>query len=161
MCHLPVELKNQAYWAIKKLNLSLDETGKQRLLQLQELQELRHDAYENAEIYKEKTKAFHDRHIRRRTFQVNEKVWLYNSRLKLFPGKLRSRRDGPYVVMELFENRSVLISDIKSDKQFKVNGHRLKPYLTAELPTPADTINLHLLEVHEDVTVSPSSHQLS
>ena len=62
-CHLPVELEYQAYWAIKKLNLSLDEAGKQRLLQLQELQELRHDAYKNAAIYKEKTKAFHDRHI--------------------------------------------------------------------------------------------------
>ena len=49
-CHLPVELEHQAYWDIKKLNLSLDEAQKQRLLQLQELQELRHDAYENVEI---------------------------------------------------------------------------------------------------------------
>ena len=162
-CHLPVDLEHRAYWAIKKLNLSLDEAGKHRLLQLQELHKLRHDAYENAEIYKEKTKAFHDRHIRRRTFQVNEKVWLHNSRLKLFPGKLRSQWDGPYVVVESFDikvNGSVLISDIKFGKQFKVNSHRLKPYLTAEPPTPADKVNLHLLEVHEDVTtVTPSSHQ--
>ena len=120
------------------------------------------DAYENAEIYKEKTKAFHDRNITRRTFNVNEKVWLYNSHLKLFPGKLRSRWDGPYVVVESFDNGSVLISDPKSGKQFKVNGHRLKPYLTVEPPTPADKVNLHLPEVHEDViTVTPSSHQSS
>ena len=158
--HLPVELEHRAYWAIKKLHLSLDEAGKHRLLQLQELQELRRDAYENVEIYKEKTKAFHDRNIRRRTFNVNEKVWLYNSRLKLFPGKLRSRWDGPYVVVESFDNGSVLISDPKSGKQFKVNVHRLKPYLTADPPTPTDKVNLHLPEVHEDViTVTPSSHR--
>ena len=64
-CHLLLELEHRAYWAIKKLNLSLDEAGKHRLLQLQELQELMHGAYKNAEIYKEKTKAFHDRNIRR------------------------------------------------------------------------------------------------
>ena len=50
--HLPVELEHRTYWAIKKLNLSLDEAGKHRLLQLQELQELRRNAYENKEIYK-------------------------------------------------------------------------------------------------------------
>ena len=62
------------------------------------------------------------------------------------------------MLVESFENGSVLISDIKSSKQFKVNGHRLKPYLTTEPPTLADKINLHLLEVHEDVTtVTPSS----
>ena len=159
-CHLPVELENRAYWAITKLNLSLDEAGKHRLLELQELHELRRDAYENAEIYKEKTKAFHDQNIKRRTFQVNKQVWLYNSHLKLFLGKLRSRWDGPYMVVESFDNGSMLISDPKSGKQFKVNGHRLKPYLTTEPPTPADKVNLHFLEVHEDViTVTPSSYR--
>ena len=140
----------------------MDKAGKQRLLQLQELQELRHDAYENVEIYKEKANAFYEKYIRRRTFQVNEKFWLYNSRLKLFPGKLGSRWDGPYMVAELFDNGSVLISYTKSGKQLKVNGHYLKLYLTAELPTLADTVNLHLPEVHEDVTtISPSSHRFS
>ena len=118
--------------------------------------------YENAEIYKEKTKAFHDRNIRRQSFHVNENVWLYNSRLEFFLVKLRSQWDGPYVVVESFHNGSVLISDPKSSKKFKVNGHRLKPYLTAEPPTPAYKVNLHLPEVHEDViTVTPSSHRSS
>ena len=66
------------------------------------------------------------------------------------------------MVVESFDNGSVLIYDPKSGKQFKVNGHRLKPYLTTEPPTPADKVNLHLPEVHDDViTVTPSSHRLS
>ena len=73
---------------------------------------------------------------------------------------LRSRWDGPYVVVESFHNKSVLISDPKSGKEFEVNGHRLKPYLTAKLPTPANKVNLHLPEVHEDViTITPSSRR--
>ena len=85
----------------------------------------------------------------------NEKVWLYNSRLKLFSSKLCSRWDGPYVIVESFDNGSVLISDPKSCKKFKVNGHRLKPYLTVEPPTLEDKVNLHL------PTVTPSSHRSS
>ena len=73
-CHLPIELEHRAYWAIKKLNLSLDQAGKERLLQLQELQELRNESYQNAEIYKAKNKAFHDKHINRKTFHVHDKV---------------------------------------------------------------------------------------
>ena len=66
------------------------------------------------------------------------------------------------MVMELFVNGSVLISDTKSGKLLKVNGHLLKPYLKTEPPTRTDTVNLYLPEVHEDVTtVSPSLHQLS
>ena len=145
-CHLPVELEHRAYWAIEKLNLALDGAWKERLLHLQELQELRHDAYENVAIYKEKTKAFHGRHIRRRSSQVNDKVWLNNSRLKLFPRKLRSRWDGPYVVLELFNDKAVLISDPKTSRQFKVNNHCLKRYLTSERPAPANKVNMHLPE---------------
>ena len=66
------------------------------------------------------------------------------------------------MVVESFDNGSVLIYDPKYGKQFKVNGHRLKPYLTAEPPTPAHKVNLHFPEVHEDViTVTPSSHRSS
>ena len=85
-----VEIKHTTYRAIKELKLSLNTTRKHRLLQLQDLHELRHNTYENEEIYKENTKAFHDRHIRRKNLQVNDKVSLYNSHLKLFPRKVRS-----------------------------------------------------------------------
>ena len=66
--------------------MDLDEAGSHRKLQIQELEEIRNDAYENARIYKEKTKAFHDSRISRKSFTKGQKVFLYHSRLRLFPG---------------------------------------------------------------------------
>nr|GEW97194.1 putative nucleotidyltransferase, ribonuclease H [Tanacetum cinerariifolium] len=69
-CHLPVEIKHKAEWEIKQVNLDLDKVGNSRKLQFLELDKIRRDAYESTWIYKEKTKAFHDRHITKKSLLV-------------------------------------------------------------------------------------------
>ncbi|XP_072080917.1 uncharacterized protein [Arachis hypogaea] len=102
--------------------------GIARKLQLKELECLRIEAYENTRIYKEWTKAFHDHHIRKKDFQEGDKVIFYNSRLRLMPGKLCSRWDGPYKVKEVRPYGVVKLLHPQSGTTFKVNGHQVKRY---------------------------------
>ena len=118
-CHLPIELEHRALWAIKFLNFYLEKAGSHRKLQISELEELRNEAYENAKIYKERTKAQHDKNILRKEFNVGQKVLLYDSRLHLFPGKLRSRWTGPYVVKTVYPHGAVEIEILGMERSSK------------------------------------------
>ena len=127
-CHLLVEIEYKAWWAVKKLNLDMGRADLKRLLDISELEELRNDAFFNSKIAKDRLKKCHDRLIARKNFKQGDQVLLYDSKLHLFPGKLKSRWTGPFIVHQVYLNGSVDLLNSKDSKVFKVNMQRLKPY---------------------------------
>ena len=102
--------------------MDLQLAGKNYQMQLSELEEWREKAYNNSKIYKERTKRWHDKRIKHKEFKPSDKVVLFNSRVKLFGhGKLRSKWDGPFEVIDTSTHGAIIIQDDTSNT-FKVNG---------------------------------------
>nr|GEW05480.1 reverse transcriptase domain-containing protein [Tanacetum cinerariifolium] len=107
-----------------------DRAGDHRKLQLNEL---RDQAYKNFLIYKERTKKLHDEKFKNSIFNVGDQVLLFNSRLKIFSGKLKSRWSGPFTISEIYPYGTAKL--VHPDGcNFKVNCHRLKHYHGGDPP---------------------------
>nr|GEX31534.1 DNA-directed DNA polymerase [Tanacetum cinerariifolium] len=126
--------QHRAYWALKHVNFNLKTAGDHRKLQLNELSELRDQAYENSMIYKERTKKLHYSKIKNRIFNVGDQVLLFNSRLKIFSRKLKTRWSGPFTITQVFSYGTIELSQ-PNGPNFKVNGHRVKHYFGGNIPS--------------------------
>nr|GEV65815.1 DNA-directed DNA polymerase [Tanacetum cinerariifolium] len=107
-----------------------DGIGDHRKLQLNEL---RDQAYENSLIYKEKMKKIHDSKIKSRIFNVGDWVLLFNSCLKIFLRKLKTRWSGPFTITKIFPYGTIELSQ-PDGLNFEVNGHRVKHYFRGDIP---------------------------
>ncbi|XP_070039796.1 uncharacterized protein [Nicotiana tomentosiformis] len=110
-CRLPMELEYKAMWALKKLNLEWDVA-----------------ANLSSSLYKDKMKYLHDKYIRNKEFKESDLVLLFNSRLRMFPRKLKSKWSGPIEVVHVTPFGELYLNN-ENDEVFRVNGHRVKHYL--------------------------------
>jgi len=117
-------MEHRAFWALKWLSFDSKASAKQRKIQLNELEEMRLNAYQSSRLYKERVKAYHDKKILKRSFEPGQLVLLFNSRLRLFPGKLKSRWSRPFMVKQVKP---------KTQRSWMVNGQRLKYYKGGEV----------------------------
>ncbi|XP_028791017.1 uncharacterized protein LOC114746908 [Neltuma alba] len=133
-CHLPTEMEHKSYWVIKACDADLKFSLVNRKMQLQELEEIRLESYDNARIYKDKLKMIHDRQILRNQFHEGDKVLKFKARLKLMPGKFITKWEGLFRVTKVYPFDMVELVNEETGITSQVNGHLLKHYHEDQRP---------------------------
>nr|XP_009605430.1 uncharacterized protein LOC104099983 [Nicotiana tomentosiformis] len=95
--------------ALSQLNIDMEVASTNEVTELHELDKFRYYAFERALLYKERMKMIHDKNVVEQNFKPGDMVLLYNSRLKLFPGKLKSRWSGPFCMHTVHPTEAVAI----------------------------------------------------
>ncbi|KAL1565659.1 hypothetical protein AAHA92_07845 [Salvia divinorum] len=130
-CHFPFELEFRSFWAVKKLNQDFQKAGEERRLFLNEMDEFRMEAYNSSSTYKERMKAYHDRMISPRELTLGDVVLLHNSRLSLFPEKLKSKWTGPYMIKKIYDSGTIELL-APNGTLFQANGYRAKKFYSSD-----------------------------
>ena len=124
-----MEVEYKSWWAIKKLNMDSSKVGMKRFLDLNEMEKLRNDAYNNSNIAKQRLKRSHDQLVSRNEFQKGQRVLMYDFKLHIFLSKLKSRWIGPFTIHQVHSNGVMELLNSNSTGSFEVNGHRLKLFV--------------------------------
>ncbi|XP_070034624.1 uncharacterized protein [Nicotiana tomentosiformis] len=115
-------------WALKKLHLYWDVAANFRVSHTNELDEFRYHAYESSSLCKEKMKYLHDKYIWNKDFKARDLVLLFNSRLRMFPEKLKSKCSGPLEIVGVTPFGALDLKN-KNNETIRINGHWVKHYL--------------------------------
>nr|GEU31078.1 hypothetical protein [Tanacetum cinerariifolium] len=117
-----------AYWATKNYNMDLTKARANWFLQINELDEMRPDAYKSSISYTERRKRWHDKRIKTPiNYEKGDKTLLLNLRLRLFSKKLKSRWYGPFLISKDLKNGAIELYD-KDGNEFIINKQRMKAY---------------------------------
>jgi hypothetical protein len=115
----------------------MDDTGvvRDKLAQLLELEEDRFIVGFHQQVQKEREKAYHDRHIKRKVFKQGDLVLLYDKKFMKHPGKFKTHWLGPFEVAYVIEGGATQLKTLNGEwKEGLVNGNQLKLYYDNQLP---------------------------
>ena len=135
---------------IKELNFDFKLASEKRLFDISSPDEWRTQAYENAKLFKEKVKRWHDKRIQKHEFRVGGYVILYNPHFRFFVGKLLSKWEGLYIVEEVYRPGAIKINNSEGTNQKVVNGQRIKHYISGT-PINVETNLIQLMTLKEHI----------